>query len=297
MIGNQQAQQMIDRFFSAFVDGGTSFPFLVVAGKKHLGKTTLIDKIIHDLLGEYASTDYLALYDFSDSLGKEHSIKVEVPRDQETIDVAGISYPNSGMRTVTQWLSLAPLGKYKVVYIENMQRMTTAAANAFLKTLEEPLPGRLIVWSVDRAENLLDTLRSRALIVPFSPLGTAELRDHLYHHYPQATSEEIAFAASFSLWARGVAVRLLEEDTRYEAATFFAELQTGMLSAGRIDLQLQRFRWFAQQGQLEMVLDALLYLRANERTKRPYVERLVRAKQLLETNVSHEHILFRLCAQ
>lgn len=44
------------------------------------------------------------------------------------------------MRELQQRLARAPMGDWKIVYIENMERMTNQAANALLKSLEEPLP-------------------------------------------------------------------------------------------------------------------------------------------------------------
>ncbi|MBP7007850.1 hypothetical protein KBB05_03955 [Patescibacteria group bacterium] len=50
--------------------------------------------------------------------------------------------------------------------IENMERITTQATNALLKTLEEPYPDRWIIGTSSRPHLLLDTVLSRALIVP-----------------------------------------------------------------------------------------------------------------------------------
>jgi len=128
-------------------------------------------------------------------------LKVETSRDQEFLEIDGKIYSNMGMRSLTKRLSLAPVGAYKVVYLENIDRMTGAAANALLKTLEEPLPGRLIIASVSHTGTLLDTIRSRALIVPFVPLSPDELHRQLQQIYPEVGSADINFACSFSLGA------------------------------------------------------------------------------------------------
>jgi DNA polymerase III delta prime subunit len=46
--------------------------------------------------------------------------------------------------------------------------MTTQASNALLKTLEEPLPDRIIIATSSNPNYLLDTIRSRATIIQFT---------------------------------------------------------------------------------------------------------------------------------
>jgi len=57
--------------------------------------------------------------------------------------------------------------------------MTTSAANALLKSLEEPLPGRVIIASTTNYKKLLDTIISRALIVRFEPLPYETVLAHI----------------------------------------------------------------------------------------------------------------------
>jgi len=62
------------------------------------------------------------------------------------------------------------MGKQKVVLIENIERINAAAANAFLKNLEEPLPNRLIIATVSHQSQLLDTIISRAIVIRFQSM-------------------------------------------------------------------------------------------------------------------------------
>lgn len=66
-------------------------------------------------------------------------------------------------------------GAWKVLRVAEADRMNEAAANAFLKGLEEP-PART-VWILDVAdpEELPDTILSRCRAVGFAPWGPAEL--------------------------------------------------------------------------------------------------------------------------
>lgn len=60
-----------------------------------------------------------------------------------------------------QRLSKTPLHDKKVLHIENIERMTTAASNALLKTLEEPYPNRWIIATSSKPHHILDTIISR----------------------------------------------------------------------------------------------------------------------------------------
>jgi DNA polymerase-3 subunit delta' len=49
--------------------------------------------------------------------------------------------------------------------------MTTQAANAFLKTLEEPPPDTIIILTSSRPNSLLPTITSRCQQIPFVPIA------------------------------------------------------------------------------------------------------------------------------
>ncbi|MEM6910711.1 MAG: DNA polymerase III subunit delta' C-terminal domain-containing protein [Verrucomicrobiota bacterium] len=59
----------------------------------------------------------------------------------------------------------APRGKTKVAVLVEAERLGEGAANAFLKTLEEPPPQSLLLLLTEAPEQLLDTIRSRCLQV------------------------------------------------------------------------------------------------------------------------------------
>lgn len=79
------------------------------------------------------------------------------------------------IREVEEVLSLKPFeGRLSTVIIDRAECMNQSAANAFLKTLEEPSPYSLIVLISSRPDWLPITIRSRCLRVNFSPLGEAD---------------------------------------------------------------------------------------------------------------------------
>lgn len=71
----------------------------------------------------------------------------------------------------------AYLGKFKTVLIENAQTMTQAAANALLKTLEEPSNHCVIILLTNDIEMLLPTVVSRCRVLNIRPnVGQALLQ-------------------------------------------------------------------------------------------------------------------------
>lgn len=70
------------------------------------------------------------------------------------------------------------LGKFKTVLIENAQTMTTAAANALLKTLEEPSENSVIILLTSDIDILLPTIVSRCRVLNIRPnVGEALLQN------------------------------------------------------------------------------------------------------------------------
>jgi hypothetical protein len=74
------------------------------------------------------------------------------------------------VRTLERVASLAPLrGPWKVFIVEDADRMTADAPQAFLKTLEEPPPRAVIILILARARAVPATVLSRCQIVRFAP--------------------------------------------------------------------------------------------------------------------------------
>jgi len=67
------------------------------------------------------------------------------------------------------------MGKRKVAIIFEADRMTAEAANAFLKTLEEPPNHSLLLLTSDQPERLPETILSRCITVPLSRKRAEEL--------------------------------------------------------------------------------------------------------------------------
>jgi DNA polymerase-3 subunit delta' len=86
--------------------------------------------------------------------------------------------PDSGqirieeIRAIDDALSLKAFeGRYKIVIVDDADTMNQYAANAFLKTLEEPPEDSLLVLISSNPDHLPDTIKSRCSRLNFTPLS------------------------------------------------------------------------------------------------------------------------------
>lgn len=250
------------------------------------------------MVGGAVMNDYLPLYDLSQQLGKHHALKVEIPRKDQAIIIDGQQYIDMGTRDIIHRLALSPVGKYKIVFLENIERMTISAANAFLKTFEEPLPNRIIIATTSNRDTLLDTIISRAFLIPFQIPAADMVIEHLASRYPEKTDTQRLFAASFSLGRIGLAKSLLDtsEDLE-ETSVLFIELlhllHSTSQSVVRTHQLLQQFKTLMG---VEQLLDALLYAGV-QADMYGVLSPLMRARHMLQTNVKTDNILFDIALQ
>lgn len=78
-------------------------------------------------------------------------------------DLAVRSIKIEAMRELIQWAWRKPFeGSWKICIVPKAERLTEEAANAFLKTLEEPPQRTVFCLLVDNKENLSETIQSRS---------------------------------------------------------------------------------------------------------------------------------------
>lgn len=166
--GNNSIRGMLSQYVAKIVDtGNIPVPFLLLAGAKWLWKMSIAKDAMKTLLGEYIHQDGLVLEDYSHVLEKHHTIKIS--SDEEITLSDGSIYKDVWIREMLEWMVKSPLWTYKVLVIEDIERMTEGAANALLKILEEPLAWRMIFVTTSHIEQILPTILSRALVFSFHP--------------------------------------------------------------------------------------------------------------------------------
>jgi DNA polymerase-3 subunit delta' len=168
----------------AFLDGRLGHAQLIL-GEAHLGKGLLAETLAKRLLcqrtdaEEAACGQCISCQRFGQgSHGDFRKIAIEFNEKTGKLKTA-ISVEQ--IRDMSEWLSLtAQLSGPRVVIIETAHRMNLNAANALLKTLEEPMPGRFLLLLSNQPAQLPATVRSRCqrleMALPEKAIAIAHLQ-------------------------------------------------------------------------------------------------------------------------
>lgn len=117
------------------------------------------------------------------------------------------------VRGVQRDLTTKPmLGERRAIIIDAADDLEKGAANALLKSLEEPPAGSVFLLVAHRPGSLLPTIRSRCRTIPFAPLSTGEIDAVLREHAPAADPPTRAAAAAAAGGSPGAALDFVELD-------------------------------------------------------------------------------------
>ncbi|MFN2272919.1 MAG: DNA polymerase III subunit delta' [Anaerolineae bacterium] len=115
------------------------------------------------------------------------------------------------VRDLQRQLSLTPLeARWRVAILRRFEEATTSAANALLKTLEEPPSYVVLVVLARDADTLLPTIVSRCQQVSLRPLPAPQVERALIERWG-AEQEQAKLLAHLSGGRLGWAVRTLED--------------------------------------------------------------------------------------
>jgi DNA polymerase-3 subunit gamma/tau len=84
------------------------------------------------------------------------------------------------IRTIVDSVRIPPqTGKYKVYIIDEVHMLSSAAFNAFLKTLEEPPAHAIFILATTEKHKIIPTILSRCQIFDFNRIKIKDIADHL----------------------------------------------------------------------------------------------------------------------
>ncbi len=114
-------------------------------------------------------------------------------------------------RAAIRFLSLTPAeGGWRFVLVDQAEQMQPQAANALLKTLEEPPPRSVLMLTTAAPDRLLPTILSRCRRLELSPLPPAEMEPLLARLLPALPPAERATLLAIAEGSPGRAVALAE---------------------------------------------------------------------------------------
>lgn len=209
---------------------------LLIAGAVGLGKRALADALAAAALCESRMPEGFAcgtcracLLVAAGSHPDRARISFELrddgkPRTEITIDQ---------IRQLSQRLSLSSqFGGLQIILVDPADAMNASAANALLKTLEEPSSNTVIVLISDRPARLPATIRSRCQRIELHVPPLSQSREWLLGKGAAAAKIDEALAAT--LGNPGQALAALEDDTlslRASCQKDLAALRNGRVSA------------------------------------------------------------------
>ena len=83
-------------------------------------------------------------------------------------------------RTLIEQVRIPPqVGNYKVYIIDEVHMLSTAAFNAFLKTLEEPPKHAIFILATTEKHKIIPTILSRCQIFDFKRITISDIREYL----------------------------------------------------------------------------------------------------------------------
>jgi DNA polymerase III subunit delta' len=130
------------------------------------------------------------------------------------------------VRAVGTFLSMTPAeGGWRVVVIDAVDEMNRNAANALLKSLEEPPKRTVLLLVCHNPGRLLPTIRSRCRRLGLAPLDDADMDAGLQHLLPEESPERRAELARMAAGSLGGAMALARAGGDAMAAEIAALLQ------------------------------------------------------------------------
>lgn len=292
--GNQKNQDILKKYFQD-IKQTSKIPlnFLLLDWPSNIWKSTLVQELVKDFLWEYYKTDFLHIPDLSDYLGKKQSFKIEVDQKDQNVKIDWIwSFYDMWTRDIVEWLFKSPLWGYKILLLENIERMSLWAANAFLKTFEEPLKNRIIIATTSNAKILLDTILSRAFILRFDLLDDDELKEYLFSNYQNISEEKLDLLVDFSMWKIWFAINLIQEADKFEE--ILNQFESYMKLTRNKSNYTDKFTILKdvyKNWKLDMFLDALIYSLGREENFQQ-VQKIFQIRKMIDANVWVENALF-----
>ena len=199
IIGHNQ----VINFFNKVIDNVSLNHAYCFVGSEHLGKRRMAEYLASQIL----EVKLEKLYTNFDFVLVEQEVDEKTEKTKRDITVKQI-------RELREKLSKRSYsGGYKVAIIDNAEKMNSEAANALLKTLEEPADKTIIFLITKDEKQLPETIISRCQLINFFPVSKIEMKKKLCEIFDKNKMDEVI---EFSNGLPGLAINLLENEEIFE---------------------------------------------------------------------------------
>ena len=198
-------EQLVSYFLRSLDNGNISHAY-ILSGEDGMGKMTIARAFAMSLLcgtrnacGVCSSCRQFVSDNHPDMIyvkhEKENSIGVEDIREQVVAD--------TGIRPYQ--------GGYKIYVIDEAEKLTAAAQNALLKTIEEPPEYVVIMLLSSHEESFLQTILSRCITLRLRPLHDRLVTGYLMNKYGME-QHQASICAAFARGNLGKAITLADSE-------------------------------------------------------------------------------------
>jgi DNA polymerase-3 subunit delta' len=232
--GNRHIQTALENM----IDRERISQTLLFAGIEGVGKATLARRFGARLLGspEKIEQDDLSLPANAAQIAAREKLPAD-KRNEDPLLFAThpdfLTFPPDGplrqigipqIRLLKERAQYKPLrGRWRVFVIDGADRAGEQAANSLLKTLEEPPEHLIIILTAENVFDLLPTIRSRSVILNFSPLANADMQEFMRARHLDNAERRIALSGG----SPGIAARLDIDLFQRRRAAMLALLTAG----------------------------------------------------------------------
>lgn len=221
LVGHEWAER---RFLDAWASGRLPHAWLIT-GPKGIGKATLAFRIARFVLAgggagglfdamapeslhlapDHATFRRVAAGGHADLMTLERTVDPKNDKLRKVIIVGDV-------RRTSAFLNLTPAeGGWRVLVVDSADELNVHAANALLKTLEEPPPRALLLLVSHAPGRLPATVRSRCCRIALKPLAEQQLMPLLARYLPGSGDGERRALARLGEGSVGRALALAEE--------------------------------------------------------------------------------------
>jgi DNA polymerase-3 subunit delta' len=240
---------------------------LLITGPVHVGKSTVARFFAQYLNCQGAPKPCGACGACRKIAGGNHADVRIWDSDDEAIKIDEV-------RELQHELSLSPYeGQYRVALLCNFERATLSAANALLKTLEEPASQVVLILTATDPGALLPTIVSRCQVLALRSLAAQEMTTTLKTHW-QADAAQAELLTQLAAGRLGWAARALEDNTLLDRRAQHLQDLLNLLAMNRADRLAFAYDLSHNPAHLKETLSAwltiwrdLLLLRSGSQTK------------------------------
>ena len=201
-------EQIVTHLKSAMKLGKVSHAY-ILSGEKGCGKKLLADVFAETLQCEKGGTEPCgSCHSCVQARSGNHPDIIHLMHEKPN----SISVDDVRQQIVNDVLVKPYSGKYKIYIVPDAEKMTAAAQNALLKTIEEPPAYAVILLLANNASALLPTILSRCVMLSLKPVTDDKVKQYLMEHV-QVPDYEADVCVAFAQGNIGKAVQLATSDS------------------------------------------------------------------------------------